>query len=37
MWNLEMLYRLTQFQGKGRDADVENRYVNTGGMDELRD
>ena len=37
MGNLEML---TQFQGKDRDADVENRYVDTGGMggwDELRD
>ena len=31
MWNLEKCYRLTYFQGGNRDADVENRHVDTGG------
>ena len=29
MWNLEKWYRWTYFQGRNRDADTENRYVDT--------
>ena len=41
MWNLEKRYRWTYFQGRNRDADIENRCVVTGGgraeWDELGD
>ena len=30
MWTLEKWYRWTYFQGRNRDADLENRYVNRG-------
>ena len=30
MWNLKTWYRLTYFQGRNRDADVENRHLDTG-------
>ena len=29
MWNLEKWYRWTYFQGRNRDANIENRYVDT--------
>ena len=29
MWNLEKWYRRTYLQGRNRDADVENRHVDT--------
>jgi len=29
MWNLEKWYRWTYFQGRNRDAGIENRYVDT--------
>ena len=34
MWNLEKWYRRTYLQGRNRDADVENRHVDTGGEGE---
>ena len=40
MWNLEKWYRWTYFQGRNRDADIENRYVDMRGRgwwDELGD
>ena len=33
-WNLEKWYWWTYFQGKNRDADIENRLVGTGGEGE---
>ena len=29
MWTLEKWYRWTYFQGRNRDANIENRYVDT--------
>ena len=44
MWTLEKWYRLTYLQGRNREADIENRHVDTveggngrGGWDELGD
>ena len=34
IWNLEKLYWWTYFQGRNRDADIENRFVNTVGEGE---
>ena len=34
MWNLEKWYRRTYFQGRNRDADVENGHVDTVGEGE---
>ena len=34
MWNLEKWYRWTYMQGRNRNIDVENRYVDTGGEGE---
>ena len=42
IWNLEKWYRWTYLQGGNRDADIENKHVDTGegvgrgGKDELR-
>ena len=33
-WNLEKCYWGAYFQGKNRDADIENRLVGTGGEGE---
>ena len=30
IWNIEKWYRLTYFQGKKRDADIEMTHVNLG-------
>ena len=38
MWNLEKWYRQNHFQGRNRDVDVDNRYMDTGaGCDKLGD
>ena len=34
IWNLERWYRWTYLQGRNRDADIENRLVNTMGEEE---
>ena len=41
MWNLEKWYRRTSLQGRNRDTDIWNKYMDTkrekGGWDELGD
>ena len=34
MWNLEKWFRRTYFQGKNRDADIENRHADTAAEEE---
>ena len=34
MWNLEKWFRRTYFQGRNRDADIENRHADTAAEEE---